>query len=92
MLFAQFFTRSTGYVPGTIPPRFDGPRELIEACGDRGVLIVDARVRASTASALARDHAKRYGFEAFQLHRGATFTHSKPCGNAEHVPVENSNE
>ncbi len=42
MLFAQFYKWSTGYIACSIPPRF-GPPMLIEAVGDKSVLILDAR-------------------------------------------------
>jgi len=40
--WVQFLQHSTGYIPGTIPPQFGKP-ELIDAPGDRAVLILDGR-------------------------------------------------
>ena len=40
--WVQFLQHSTGYIPGTVPPQFGKP-ELIDATGDRAVLILDGR-------------------------------------------------
>lgn len=42
--YCQFFHESTGYVPGSIPPRFDDKYiKPIEMIGSDGVFILDAR-------------------------------------------------
>ena len=40
--FAEFYTLSTGYIAGTIPPQFGKP-ELISATGDRSVIQIDEK-------------------------------------------------
>lgn len=77
--FAQFFHHSTGYVPGTIPPRFDGPKTLIEACGSDSVLPLDGRLGLMSAIAQAREVARKRGFPAFEVRFGSTFSTGKPA-------------
>lgn len=43
MLYAQFYQLSTGYIPGTIPPQF-GEKKIIEATGDRSIVIIGGRL------------------------------------------------
>lgn len=62
MLFAQFYTKSA-----------IGP-ELIEACGDRSVIILDGRYSNSTNSDVARNECIKRGYLAYSIHRGETFT------------------
>lgn len=78
MIYAQFFQLSTGYVAGSVPPRFDGPRVPVEACGDRAVIILDGRRTVADNVALARSECAARGFVGFQLCRGRTFTDSRP--------------
>lgn len=72
--FAQFFHRSTGYVEGSIPPRFDGPKTLIEACGSDSVLPIDGRLGIMSAIDEARRVARQRGFPAFEIRFGSTFS------------------
>ena len=66
----QFMGKSTGYIPGTIPPQFGVPT-LIDACGTDGMLPLDGRLseRSMRREALRRaqrmEHFKRY--EAYRL-------------------------
>lgn len=77
MLYAQFFQYSTGYIPGTIPPQFDPVRrELIEATGDRSVIVLDARIRPTDNAAIAARECKARGYVAWAIFRGETFTRS----------------
>lgn len=79
MRYAQFYTESTGYVPGSIPPRFDPAyKTLIEGCGDRAVIIIDARIRAETAGHIAAQECKARGFQAWRIFEGESFTRSRP--------------
>ena len=66
MLYAQFFHKSAV-----------GP-ELVEACGDRAVIVLDARERSDTHDTIARQECAKRGYLAFQLNRGDTFTRSVP--------------
>lgn len=77
--FAQFFHRSTGYVQGSIPPRFDGPKTLIEACGSDSVLPLDGRLGLMSAIAEARTTALKRGFPAFEIRFGSTYSSGKPA-------------
>lgn len=73
MIFAQFYNR-----------KLDGT--LDEAVGDRGVLILDGR---NTVLAMCKDaveHALRYGFEAFSIHKGEAFTRSSKVSGPWPVP------
>lgn len=81
MIYAQFYTESTGYVPGTMPPSFDGPKRLIEACGDRAVIILDGRERTHAHHLIAEREAVKRGFMAYSLHKGVSFTNSDPITN-----------
>lgn len=77
MVFAQFYQLSTGYVAGSIPPCFDGPRVPIEACGDRAVIVLDGRRRLESQIQLAREECGKRGFVGFALLRGESFTRSR---------------
>lgn len=77
--FAQFFHHSTGYVAGTIPPRFDGPKTLIEACGSDSVLPIDGRLGLTSAINLARETARQRGYPAFEIRFGFSFSAGKPA-------------
>lgn len=77
MQFATFYKMSTGYVAGTIPPRFDGEKEPIPALGSDGVAIIDGRLSVENAANVARDIARRRGFVGFTIERGARFTDSR---------------
>lgn len=69
--FAQFYQLSTGYVAGTIPPVFEeAHKKPIEACGDRGVIILDARLSLSNMREIAETEAHKRGYIGYSLHRG----------------------
>lgn len=71
--WVQFLTESTGYIEGTIPPKFGKP-QLIDACGDTGVFILDGRnseetmIRDAKRQAQRMQHWKQY--KGFQLVTG----------------------
>ena len=66
--FIQFYTLSTGYIQGTIPPKFDKAHQKpIEALGSDGVLFVDGRWSKSTQHEKAREYAKTRGFIGYTL-------------------------
>lgn len=75
MLYAQFYQLSTGYIPGTIPPQF-GEKKVIEATGDRSIVILDGRLCRTNQDMIARQECKRRGFIGYSLHKGETFTRS----------------
>ena len=65
MLFAQFYNF------GAITKD-----ELFEACGDRAVIVYDARIRRETTIEDARKECAKRGYSAFALFHGETFTRS----------------
>jgi len=67
MLYAQFFQ-----------PSVMDSTELIESCGDRGVIILDARFSPSHNEEVARIEGKKRGYDAYQLCAGESFSRSKP--------------
>lgn len=80
--FVQFFTMSTGYIKGTIPPQFGTPYP-VEACGDRGILQIDGRLSNESIRAIAERECKARGFIAWQVMRGESLLTAKPL----HSPV-----
>lgn len=77
MRFAQFFIPSTGYVAGSIPPSFEGPRTPIEACGSDGVMYIDGRHGDGRALAEARETCRRRGFIGFTMNAGPSLMDSR---------------
>lgn len=73
MKFAQFYHESTGYVEGSIPPRFDGPKRLIPAVGSDSVMVLDGRWGLARCIAEARSMARARGYKGFSLHAGPSF-------------------
>lgn len=76
MIYAQFYQMSTGYISGTIPPKFGEP-QLIEATGDRSVIVLDGRILESFNLNIARQECKKRGYVAYALFKGDTFCRSK---------------
>lgn len=68
MIFAQFFHKAVT------------SDELIPACGDRSVIVIDGRVVSATKDDIAKTTCKRRGYLAYQLCRGSSFTRSAPIG------------
>jgi hypothetical protein len=81
MLYAQFYQR--GVLTGN----------LIEACGDRAVIVLDGRVASSTLGAIAASECERRDFVAWQIFKGESFTRSAPVSPINYVqhtqPVRN---
>ena len=67
MRYAQFFQKSA-----TTPYR------LIEACGDRAVVILDGRELTRSHHAIAREECEKRGYLAYQLFKGDGFVRSQP--------------
>lgn len=76
MRFAQFFTMSTGYIPGTTPPLFGTPKP-IEACGSNAVLIIDGRLSLHNAATIAAKVAKERGYIGYSICQGESFSRSR---------------
>lgn len=54
---------------------------IVEACGDRAVIILDGRSHAGTHHQLSARACRERGFVAYQLHKGNCFTRiSKSTG------------
>ena len=78
--YIQFFQYSTGYVAGSIPPRFDpAHRRPIEVCGDQGIVRVDGRLSARSVVDLAVRTAKERGFIGYQILKGPSLLLAKPA-------------
>jgi len=63
MIYAQFYHYG-----------LDG--NLVEACGDRWVVIIDARLRSATVCKIAEEECKKRGYDAWAIFRGESFTNS----------------
>ena len=75
MRYVQFFTLSTGYIAGTIPPKFDrSNRELIPSCGSDAVMRMDKRQGLGTAFVIAANECKRRGYLGFQIMEGRSYS------------------
>lgn len=68
MLYAQFYQYAR-YPAGT--------KELIEACGDRSVIIYDGRVALPTSMKDVELECKARGYRAFAMFKGESFTRSR---------------
>lgn len=78
MFYIQFYQKSTGYIPGSIPPRFSEEYITdIEATGDRGVIIVDGRMSPDNIRAIAEREGAKRGYCAWALFKGESFTRAK---------------
>lgn len=73
MYFAQFFQKSAI------------SDEIIEACGDRAVIILDGRQCMGVMKDLALYSCRKRGYLAYQLHKGETFTRSTPITDV--IPI-----
>ena len=66
--FAQFYHLSTGYISGTIPPKFDEAHKLpISACGSDSIYFFDGRMSLEDCAALARTVCKQRGYIGFTI-------------------------
>ena len=65
MYWVQFFQKSV-----------TTPHRLIEACGDRAVIILDGRESSRSHSSIAREECEKRGYLAYQLFKGDSFTRS----------------
>ena len=88
MRYAQFYQMSTGYVSGSVPPRFDDPhKQPIEACGDRGVIVIDARLSPTNTATIAAAECVKRGFCGYRVFEGRSFSDSRPVSG--YWPVAN---
>ena len=81
MYYAQFYQRSAI------------SDEIIEACGDRSVVILDGRFSKEWMSKTAEVECKRRGYLAWRIFMGESFTRSAPVSPIWYVrntePVRN---
>jgi hypothetical protein len=73
-LHVQFFTRSA-----------IEPTKLVEACGDRSVIVYDGRLALRDVTADARTECHKRGYLAFVLRRGDSFTNSRNICSLQYV-------
>ena len=71
--YIQFYILSTGYVKGTIPPRFDGPQVPVPALGSDSVIIPDGRLSDSSVYYLAKYEAVKRRYIGFSIERSDNF-------------------
>lgn len=69
MIFAQFYQKAVWPI---------GTNKVIEACGDRSVIILDGRNTTETHHVLSRSECSKRGYIGYRLFKGDTFTRSKP--------------
>ena len=74
--FAQFFQHSA----------LD-KNKIIEACGDRSVIILDGRISKETMGDIAAKECSKRGYVAWQIHRG-DFRESKPISQVWYVSTK----
>lgn len=78
MQFAQFHHLSTGYVEGSIPPRFEeSNKKPIPACGSDSVYVFDGRWGLPRCCSEAHRVAKARGFIGYSIERGSSFTSAR---------------
>lgn len=78
MRYAQFYHLSTGYIAGTVPPKFsDDCRRPIPAVGSCAVMYVDGRYNDRRAAYEARKTCRERGYIGFTMHAGPTLADSR---------------
>lgn len=79
MKFIEFYKNSTGYIPGSIPPRFDPAYvELIPALGSDGVKQVRANVSEQAVREIAEKECRTHRFKGWRVFKGRSFSDSWP--------------
>ena len=74
MHYAQFYQRSA-----------TNPHELIEACGDRSVVVLDGRCSAQGMAKISEAECRRRGYLAWRIFKGESFTRSAPVSQLSFV-------
>lgn len=75
-VFAQFFNMSCG----AWPEFKEDSKRLIEACGDRSVIQVDARLTDCNIRQIAHDECIKRNYLAWQLLKGSSLSDAKTVG------------
>ena len=73
-VYVQFFNMSCG----TWPDFKEDSKRLIEACGDRSVIQVDARLTDCNIRQIARDECIKRKYLAWQILKGSSLSDAKP--------------
>jgi hypothetical protein len=71
MIYAQFYQMSVAHHYNAYKSR------PVEACGDRAVVIYDARLRLADVVADARQECAKRGFVGFAMMRGESFSRAR---------------
>ena len=58
---------------------------LVEACGDRSVVIIDARLKSRTIGEIAAEECKKRGYVAWAIFMGESFTNSVRVSNVWYI-------
>ena len=74
MIYAQFYQQSA-----------TNPHNVIEACGDRSVVIYDGRLNRASVGRDAAAEAKRRGYVAWRIFKGESFTRSAAISQLNYV-------
>ena len=78
MRYIQFYNLSTGYVKGSIPPRFDDEHKVpIEACGSDGVYHIDKYARSYEIAKIAQRIGKQRKFVGYCVLEGESYSRAK---------------
>ena len=72
MHYAQFYNQT--------------PKGLLEACGDRAVIILDGRESQWKQEHTAKQECAKRGYVAFRLYKGESFTRSWPISQITILP------
>ena len=71
--YLQFVQLSTGYIAGTIPPRFsDEHKKPIDKCGSDGVMPIDGRFSSATIHRIAKQETPKRGAIGYKICHGLT--------------------
>ena len=76
-VYAQFFNMSRG----TWPDFKEDSKRLIEACGDRSVIQVDARLTDCNIRQIAHDECIKRKYLAYQIMKGSSLLNAKPVSD-----------
>jgi len=78
MYYVQFYQRAV-YPIGTT--------NIIEACGDRSVVILDGRLRPQAMGQIAAAECVKRGYLAWRIFKGESFTRSIPVSQIWYAPA-----
>ena len=79
MIYAQFYRPAYFHV--------SGQDKLVEAVGDRSVIIIDGRLNPETMRRIAISECVKRGFTAWQIFKGDSFTRSHPHPQHPNTPT-----